>query len=117
MWNYGRYGRRHQPLNMLRRRKMGQSMRTETVKLHGVREGRGQDLCQLLCSVMFCPCNMPAIAKRRRSVVQMQANTFYHCVRWRVEWEHTGTPHRQKWSGKAAHSMFHLGLVRRSYPQ
>jgi len=98
-------------------RKHAQAMRSETVKLHGAREGRGQELCQLLCSVMFCPCNMPAIAKRRRSVIQMQATTFYHWVRWRVEWEQIGTPHRVK---KTQH-MWASCKVRRSirecYPQ
>ena len=114
---YGRYGRRWHASRMGRRNKLAQGMRTETVKLHGAREGRGQELCQLLCSVMFCPCNMPAIAKRRRSVIQMQATTFYHWVRWRVEWEHIGTPHRLKWWSSIHNRQAHSYVRRTGYPQ
>jgi hypothetical protein len=100
-----------------RRHKHAQSMRTETVRLHGARDGRGLDLCAMLCSVTFCPCNMPAIIARRRRIIQMQATSFFLWVRWRPEWEYIDTPHRAKWSGRAAHSMSHLGLIRKGYPQ
>ena len=112
-WHIARLGRDILP----RRRKLAQAMRTETVKLHGVREGRGQELCLSICSVTFCPCNMPAIVHRRMRVIQMQATTFHRWVRWRPEWEHIGTPHRAK---KVQH-MWASCKVRRSiracYPQ
>jgi len=99
------------------RSKRQQAMRTETVKLHGVREGRGVDLCLSICSVTFCPCNMPAIVHRRMRVIQMQATTFHRWVRWRPEWEHIGTPHRVKWWGTAQNRSAHSYFRRESYPQ
>ena len=99
------------------RRQHAQAMRTETVKLHGVREGRGIDLCLSICSVTFCPCNMPAIVHRRMRVIQMQATTFHRWIRWRPEWEHIGTPHRHKWwDAMQEYAAFKYGN-RKSYPQ
>jgi hypothetical protein len=77
------------------KRKHRQGMRTESVKIHGARDSRGLALCQAICSVTFCPCNMPAVVYRRRRVIQLQATCFFKWVRWKPEWEHIGTPHRQ----------------------
>jgi hypothetical protein len=99
------------------RRKRAQAMRTETVRLHGVREGRGADLCQAICTATFCPCNMPAIVRRRMRVIQAQATTFHRWIRWRQEWEHIGTPHRVKWADAVRAKVLKDILFGKSYPQ
>ena len=114
---YGRYGRRWHASRMGRRNKLAQGMRTETVKLHGVRDGRGLDICKAICSVTFCPCNMPAIAKRRQRVIQIQCTSFFKWVCWRPEWEHIGTPHRIKAAESMATKRLKRHLFGKSYPQ